>query len=830
MPNKVLIIDDDLFFRDALKDELTDEYEYEVRTLDADIDAIGKIVLTWAPTFIVLDNFIGPYSAINLMKKLHEAHGIDWTKQKVIIVTGQDQNLLEELDDSFDILLKPIDPSELIDVFNKHIDKNWLNKIRNIGQYTPPKELQKLPIALRILNKDGNIIYRNGRWTGPHNRPYPKRFIPFPQAQKLDTKEFWGPLPDQPGKIGPYRVRSFSPSDEDKNHLVQIAESLPFDKSFHFNNDKEKDYIELAFETLENVGLTKGKYFTISDIPGTPGVISPYTSEDDVPYKKILGGPLRSSLNKLMKDIDFSKDKEVIQDEIKLSNCEKDQDCNFVVDLFQNLLVPTEKVQVIPILGKNSLDELKALGVFLFPEFDSKRLADGEGAKGHIKSVSQTLIHAFRGIAWERSKRYERDELNCLRQINNLDSKFNESMNVHDSLQVLLDEAVKLTKADGGFISLAKERGSSLEIEITNGHIQKSFKNIQHTLPPKELTLPSEQCWATKKSRFIPEIKPSDRKIFNEAYSKTFNQIEKNNKLQQWVQSELKSLTTSLVFSGDTAIGVLALHWNNNFQYTNADKNIIEHLLLRAKWFLQSATAEETRRLWERTLMHDIRSEIGPIRHTIDTLNNHLPEATFTPQLQSANLHLQAISDVIEDFRDSQQDIIADKNSSFNNPLEIIENAISLHQERQKRRNHYMSITPCNPESEIWKKTLIGNKNTVERIVRNFISNAMKRSKKGEPISINCSLENKQWRLDVYSHSSMSPEEYELRFVPHKRAQEHLRQDGAHIGLYIGKKWAEEYGGKLELENDPINGQERVRASLHWPLAEHGGEKSYDKL
>lgn len=114
---------------------------------------------------------------------------------------------------------------------------------------------------------------------------------------------------------------------------------------------------------------------------------------------------------------------------------------------------------------------------------------------------------------------------------------------------------------------------------------------------------------------------------------------------------------------------------------------------------------------------------------------------------------------------------------------------------------------------------VLGDRRRLERVVVNLLSNAMKYSPEGTPITLRVVCRENRAIFSVADRGvGISPEDRENLFQPFGRLAHTRRMaHGSGLGLYIVKKIVEAHGGSIRLDSVPGEG---TTVEITLPLAE----------
>ncbi len=95
----------------------------------------------------------------------------------------------------------------------------------------------------------------------------------------------------------------------------------------------------------------------------------------------------------------------------------------------------------------------------------------------------------------------------------------------------------------------------------------------------------------------------------------------------------------------------------------------------------------------------------------------------------------------------------------------------------------------------------------IERVVVNFVQNAIKYAPAGSPIEVRLEVDADQAVVSVSNEGAgISPEEASYIFDKYRRTESAKKRDGLGLGLYISRKIVEAHGGQIGVESTPGQG------------------------
>jgi signal transduction histidine kinase len=117
--------------------------------------------------------------------------------------------------------------------------------------------------------------------------------------------------------------------------------------------------------------------------------------------------------------------------------------------------------------------------------------------------------------------------------------------------------------------------------------------------------------------------------------------------------------------------------------------------------------------------------------------------------------------------------------------------------------SHHITITPCE------NIQVNADREKIEQVLVNLLSNAAKYSKKGTSIGISCKLQEKVVEISIRDQGlGIAQEAIEKVFLPHYRVEskETEKVTGFGIGLYLCSEIISRHDGKIWVESEPGEG------------------------
>ena len=203
------------------------------------------------------------------------------------------------------------------------------------------------------------------------------------------------------------------------------------------------------------------------------------------------------------------------------------------------------------------------------------------------------------------------------------------------------------------------------------------------------------------------------------------------------------------------------------------------------------------------TVSHELRTPLTAIKGSLDLVtkgfNLKLPEQAST-MLDIANRNVERLLTLINDILDVSK-LESGEINFVMEQIEIkpfIENITEMNQEYAKKYNTTFKYINCDDEVNI-----NADRDRLEQVMSNLLSNAAKYSPKNVPVEISTSTNDGILRVSVKDHGPGIPEDFQnTLFEKFTQADSgDTRQvGGTGLGLSISKMIIEKLGGKLGFE------------------------------
>ncbi|WP_146066320.1 GAF domain-containing sensor histidine kinase [Candidatus Venteria ishoeyi] len=679
--------------------------------------------------------------------------------------------------------------------------------------------MKALPLPVRVIDKEGNVIFQNPHWQHATNRPNPRTFLPF--EKHLHPREFWGILPKSRQR-GIYRVSSFLLGE---NYLGQIAETLEI-KNYRGNL---KSLVQHIFKTMAESGYARGRFYRIIKMPShnrdllcldkgyTYGSLNKGVK---LPKTHSLDGALLSRLrkcqylsNKLTYTIRKTCDDEKYPGDRGLK--------------FWNQIIKAQNIDSwleVPILRKNNnKNEYQPVALFVFDKFKSKisqnSIADGRDktvTRKEVDKIAPTLRYMIRDVCKILELQENKEKIIDYETLVRLDKELYLNPEKEKIEQALLNAAVKLVEADGGLLAPGERNIVQLKVTAAYGSVQK--KIIGSIFLKTEKHFPIVRCWKTKKNVIINSFIRKSRAVIKNADAE---RICPNDPLafSSWLKNQVGSVAALPICINKQPIAILSLQHKDKNHFTQNRIEKLTGLLDRASWFLHTINvSDSTREAWEYAFVHEVKNLLSPILDNMDLIQEKITE-TDKDSFLIAQEHALKLRTLSKNFMDVEAKKISTNTLSyFSNTQKIICEYLAICQPGMDYLNQTIILSPDNSQRAEWQQNLRGNEAFFQRVIYNLIDNALKYGGEDSKICLSASLDNCYWILKIQNPGQMTAEENRLKFIAYQKP-EIQRSDGAHVGLAASVKIVEAYGGRLTLKNIQIKNKKFVETTLSWPIS-----------
>ena len=217
-------------------------------------------------------------------------------------------------------------------------------------------------------------------------------------------------------------------------------------------------------------------------------------------------------------------------------------------------------------------------------------------------------------------------------------------------------------------------------------------------------------------------------------------------------------------------------------------------------------SVEQSMRKMLSNISHDLKTPLTVILGYMEIM---LHDSTITREkektmLQTVRLKSEEVLELIDRFFDLvklESDDVHLEMSKIEIG-EICRNTILDYYEILTKKEFDVSINIPNEQLYIW-----GNKQAVERILNNLISNALRYGSDGQVLGLNLRSTEDKVFIDVFDKGKGILESSKERIFERLYTMEDSRNklyQGSGIGLTITKRLVEQMGGKISLESTPF--------------------------
>ena len=203
------------------------------------------------------------------------------------------------------------------------------------------------------------------------------------------------------------------------------------------------------------------------------------------------------------------------------------------------------------------------------------------------------------------------------------------------------------------------------------------------------------------------------------------------------------------------------------------------------------------------TVSHELRTPLTAIKGSLDILtkglNLELPEQANN-MLDIANRNVERLLILINDILDTSKLESGEINFNFEK-LEInefIQNSILINQEYAKKHNTIFKCTHCHSDISVTV-----DKDRLEQVMSNLLSNAAKYSPVNVPVEIYTTINDKNIRINVKDYGPGIPHDFKDKVFEKftQSSSGDTRQvGGTGLGLNISKMIIEKFNGNIGFE------------------------------
>lgn len=281
------------------------------------------------------------------------------------------------------------------------------------------------------------------------------------------------------------------------------------------------------------------------------------------------------------------------------------------------------------------------------------------------------------------------------------------------------------------------------------------------------------------------------------------DQIEALTRLEEFRKSELKKQEIiSNIFVVITALTVILLFtvYRSGQRRKQINKLLLQHQEEMKRRSVELEQLNQVKDKFFSIISHDLRSPINALAGVLDLINkgaieNHeLPEALA--ELRVRFSHTRALLNNLLDWTLIQMDKLNLKPTRINLKLMVDENIEMMRSLQTKNLNFINAIAPGT--------FALADNNTVNLVIRNLVSNAIKFTNEGGTIQITGAEKDQEWVISVSDNGiGMSPEVVNMLFdktSPYS-TRGTANERGTGLGLMLCKEFVEKNNGRIWVES-----------------------------
>jgi len=241
-------------------------------------------------------------------------------------------------------------------------------------------------------------------------------------------------------------------------------------------------------------------------------------------------------------------------------------------------------------------------------------------------------------------------------------------------------------------------------------------------------------------------------------------------------------------------------------------ENITKHLYLKRMTHNMQKGGDENRFQFLSVLSHELKSPINAIEGYLRMMKDKQVGDTIDDYLAMIDRSMERIKgmrSLISDLLDLTRIELGEKKRDLQqlDVVEITKTAIDSFEPMAQQRNIKIHLQG---DENIYMNA---NKNELEIILNNLISNAVKYNKENGEVYISLNKEDDKINISVEDTGiGMSQDEIEILFQDFVRLKSAKTQavPGSGLGLSITKKMVDMYNGKIEVESTPDVGSKFI--------------------
>ncbi|MCX7099260.1 MAG: HAMP domain-containing sensor histidine kinase [Methylococcales bacterium] len=836
---KILIIDDNDDFVLSLKQQAQlgdNPQRYLICQLTQPdiLDVIRE--QAYAIQSVFMDYDMGEHTAERVMEALSPY--LNWNKVRVFWFSGDEAlNTLALLQArkhyptlSPEFLRKPFllaDLESLVSADFK-LARQWLN----------------FPKPLRVINKQGHVVYTNEHWLGASNSPAPGNFINL-RGFITDEHSYFKERPDSANsEAGYFHLCSFASDDGD--YLLQYA--IP--ETADVSGNKWQGLVEKMAAALQEMGYTRIRFCRYLNVPNgvvgyelsqdndlSQGVLALSWSStklneinDEGEQKASIREPLTGDLLKRIREMvaQYRSDKETSKLSYRIAT---QPDCN---DPWRNLLIPpgaedycvvelplfSEHKKVLSVIGNPGL-----LGMLMFDRYDATQNRFLPITAEDIGKLEKTLLQ----FCFELIKSMESDILKTQQDNMLAYAELDEEMaggfaTSNALLKKLLQHAVEDVGAISGYITERHYSG----YEVTIDWLENKSSGIwlfQHAIYTEHaFCLPAVQCWRQGKTIAFPATgqNQADRKngvveAYNDPdqvlYIGDKTDIDIRERWSDYLQNNVRSIVALPVFVNNEQIAAIVLHADTDYHFDYERLERLKILTYRAGWLLTVARHIDDRKLFLDGVMHEINTNLNPLAHFLRHLE--VTEASRAGLIRCQHsvrrLEMASRNLLLLTATNNAKGIYIDPPIACGELATVLQELAVIYGSVMDDRGLSLVFHPP-LNTPIWETKLPMSREWLMHVCANILDNAVKASRRS---TITVLAENSldMFSLSLSNSGHLSPQQCIQAFDQHYYS---LEGQGFHVGLASCRQLMGLHRGSIDLTSSLESGQ--ITATLSWPL------------
>jgi signal transduction histidine kinase len=392
-----------------------------------------------------------------------------------------------------------------------------------------------------------------------------------------------------------------------------------------------------------------------------------------------------------------------------------------------------------------------------------------------------------------------------------------------EAMQVkLLQAAVALAGAEDGVLVQQSTRESPFVVTGATEFSRELFDGVR--LRPGDLLLPAVQAARGNQQVFaVPKFSNHPQaRVIEETLAKRFEESGKpRERAKEWTRQLGSYLTFPLDIGGDGACSISLRH-RLAYRFEERHEQAVATALRRFRWIFLLKRLYDDRTQWIYAFVHEVRSDLSLVKQPLELMQQH--PARFDRYLSVALRQVRKVYDLSQNMLDCRKGFGAvAPDSRFHTAGDTLWSMFRLYGSEEERFAARIGWRPPDPAAPAWQVVLSGEVRLFERVVRCLFDNAVKYGR--DDVRVEARLDAGHWLLVVSNPGRMTPEEDALKFTAFVKPAT-PRHDGSHVGLAASLALAEANRALLTLENVETGGEQRVVATLKWPLYQSADDPS----